>query len=436
MIDESLSELKKFFANNSGNNQMVMFKGLEVMDTSDLCPIEVFYSSTETKMTPASGASSTSAAATAAGHFKYAKADDEHFLRSLAEEAKARDLRRDAEEREAFKRRQYLKHMIDNDVVTSVETEPLGRFLHNSFREDVTAAKIRQDYERDEADAAKKVPYISPAFFSDALYPTSVGINNRKFVMGMVESGAIRPAADDVVDGAIPWSTSDTFKWVTHTVFKGVKWYMYEDNLQRLLLHAASRMKETLRLNPRGATTVHGILFSPHDDPTIDVVNTSVSVGCAEEEDEDKECAPPSVKKLKRERTGRVVTTTLRGLLANINNGRIYSGFSIATLKRPFTVSETSCGGNIRTFCNRLLLASFYAVFLTYLELRAWTPQRLPENYFITNTRHNTIKLGLREVIRDWKTGVWIYPNHKRQLVHTKNFWTMIRHMLARCREV
>ena len=210
---------------------------------------------------------------------------------------------------------------------------------------------------------------------------------------------------------------------------------MYEDNLQRLLLHAASRMKETLRLNPRGATAVHVILFSPHDDPTIDAVNTGDSaVERGEEEEED---GPPSAKKLKRERTGRIVTTTLRGLLSNINNGRIYSGFTIATLKKPFAVSEMSCGGNLRTFCNRLLLASFYSVFLTYLKLRVWVPQRLPENYFITNTRHTTIKLGsTREVIHDWKSGVWIYPNHKRQLVHTKNLWTMIRHMLSRCREV
>ena len=211
MIDESLAELKMFFSNSSGNNQMAMFRGLEVMDTSDLCPIEVFYSSTENKLTPAAAAGGSSGPA--AGHFKYAKADDEHFLRSLAEEAQARNLRRDAQEREAIKRRQYLKHMIDNNVVTSVETEPLGRFLHNSLREDVTAMKIRQDYERDEVAAAKKVPYISPAFFSDALYPTSVGINNRKFVMGMVESGAIRPAAEDTAaaNDIIPWSTSDTF---------------------------------------------------------------------------------------------------------------------------------------------------------------------------------------------------------------------------------
>ena len=444
MIDESLFELKRYFSNSSGNNQMTMFRGLEVMDTSDLCPIEVFYSSTENKMTPnaaVGGGSASYSSGPAAGHFKYAKADDEHFLRSLVEEAQARNLRRDAQELEAIKRRQYLKDMINNDLVTSVEMEPLGRFLHSSLREDVTAAKIRQDHEMDEADAAKKVPYISPAFFSDALYPTSVGINKRKFVMGMVESGAIRPAAEDYEDNNnIPWSMSDTFKWITQTVFKGPKWYMYEDNLQRLLLHAASRMKETMRLNPRGGTTVHVILFSPYDDPTVDVVNTGV---CAEEEDKEEEEQKeednyePSAKKLKRERTGRVMTTTLRGLLANINNGGIYTGFTIATLKQPFVVSEMSCGGDLRVFCDRLLMASFYAVFLTYLKLRVWVPQRLPESYFVTNTRHTTIKLGsTREVIHDWKSGAWIYPNHKRQLVHTNNFWTLVRHMLSRCREV
>ncbi|GFR78638.1 hypothetical protein ElyMa_002267500, partial [Elysia marginata] len=157
--------------------------------------------------------------------------------------------------------------------------------------------------------------------------------------------GIIAPL-DVPFDGNVPWSTNDTFKWVTQTVFKGPKWYLYEDNLQRLLLHASSRFTETLRLNPRGATTAHVVLFSPDSDPVVDVVNVAMNCEADDEVWDDEIPSPPAAKRLKRERGKGVVTTTLRGLLAIVNSGKLYSEYTISTLKHPFTLSETSSGGD------------------------------------------------------------------------------------------
>ena len=421
MIEQSLNLLKEYFVRGDGVNSGGSRHRLEAplvgsATDDDLCPIEVFFSSTRASSAVSGGESGGTQHQSTAGNFRYAKTNDNSFLKSLEKEATERRRMKDIAEREAIKRRQYLKHLIDTSIATDVETHPLGRFLHNSIREDLTLEKIKDAREDEQFNASRKVFYVSPSFFTDVIYESWDGVHKRKIVMDLLEQpGVIEPVSDERKP---LWSMNDTFKNIVPTIFKQPNiQYMYENNLQNMLLHCSSRLNnETQRVNPRGSIVAYMCLYAPRDDPLVEIVPPK-------EAGEEYESPP------KRQKTGPGMMTTVRGLLCNVLDGTLYKNHSIVNLQNPYTLSGSG-ESDLEIFCNKVLLYSFYAIFLTYVGVKVCQPNRLPEDRFLVNDKGTkTIKLLRKEVVFDRRTGTWFFL-HDGCMKRTGSFWALISYLL------
>ena len=295
------------------------------------------------------------------------------------------------DEKDTRERREFLKGYIDQ-VMTDTETQPLSRFLHRHIREKATIDCMKKA-EKKRNKQHNKVFYMSSSFIVDGMYPMVDGINKRKNIRWLRDSYFTQLPS---VSAPLKWSANDANKSIVGCVFAPVKTSSkYEDNLQRLLLPAVFRLRETQKLNPRGAILAYMAMFASDHDPIVEI---------------------PLHK-----------PTTLRGLVMNILDGSLYEGMSMSTLKDPF---EISCvfEGDLKTFCDRLLRCSYYAVLLTLLGITAWVPERYPEDRFVTNPEgFVTIKMRLFEVIYD--KGVWILNTKKRRLCFVQDFNSLLTYI-------
>ncbi|KAK3755940.1 hypothetical protein RRG08_062923, partial [Elysia crispata] len=101
--------------------------------------------------------------------------------------------------------------------------------------------------------------------------------------------------------------------------------------------------------------------------------------------------------------------TTLRGMFSNLLDGSLYEGHSILSLKE-MEVDPTFDDGDTKTFCDRALRASFHAVMLTMIGVKACLPERYQDNRFVAGER-GVVSIRLpfyKEVIYDEKDGTWV----------------------------
>ena len=393
MINEGLDLLNSYFIKNKPAAPANMGNGYIPADNEDLCPLELFYSSTKSSIISSEIDQEKKKNQTSKIDVGYVFKDSGSFEIDNSEEKKVK-AKRMSIERDLAEHRKCLKIYIDNNLVTGQETQALGRFLHNHLREEKTLEKIKQA-EIEVQMSQKKIYYVSPAFFTDVLTTTSAGITKRKFISNLRiryfnEYAVSRPST-------INWASSDFFKGVESTMFEPFAvCAVYEDAFQRLFLHQSCRLNtHTQRVNPRCSIVAYMSMMVPTYDNIIEL---------------DGVAAP----------------TTVRGMMENILDGNLYKGYTIVNLTKPVRLLESG-GSDIEEFCNRALECSFYAIFLTFCNLIPWIPERYPDDNFLQLNTFKTIKLNKREVIFDRKDGVWIFI-HKNNMVYTHDFWTLIAH--------
>lgn len=299
------------------------------------------------------------------------------------------------EERAENDSRRYLKQYIDQ-VCQEPETQPLSRFLHRHIRETRTIQKMKRADDKREK-ALKEVCYVSSSVLVDGMYPLLEGLNKKKIVDSLREK-YFTPFAESA---PVNWSVHDSGLSVVSAVFLPMgPSAAYEDNLQRLLLPSAFRLRtETQRLNPRGAILAYMAMFSPDHDFVVEV---------------------PFQK-----------TTTLRGLFSNILDGSIYNGYTFLTLTAPLEISQLF-EGDLKRFCDRALECSFYAVLLTFLGVSGWTPERYPDDRFVANAQgFTTINLNKKDVLFDHTDRVWMFNVQKGQIAYVREFWRLVSYLYS-----
>ncbi|GFR87950.1 hypothetical protein ElyMa_004237600 [Elysia marginata] len=158
MIESSLAALKQFFTKGPSDRNISHLCDVKV-DATDLCPIELFYSSTENKVSSVAAAGSGSnsndqAMNHSAGYLKYSKADDKCFLESLVEEARAEEAMQAVHEKNAIKRSkqafvQYLGDLLKKDgcQVLHIEEDADTLIVNTAvtFAVNVTTVVIGED---------------------------------------------------------------------------------------------------------------------------------------------------------------------------------------------------------------------------------------------------------------------------------------------------
>lgn len=377
MINEGLRLLSKNFTTRVGSGSpRDAPKVSRNVVKDDLSPLEVFYSSTSSTTLAHAGGMGDENNMT----FVIDENMDPNLLSAEDKERlMSYEALRKARETAALNGRNDMKEHISTLTEGDPAAQPLSMFLQRKMRERATLDKLVGVEEEDRETAeVSKVCYVSSSFLVDAVYPVVDGLNKR-YIFRRLRScfTRLREAPGDV-----KWALSDADKPVCGTIFAPVQTSsLYEDNLQRLLLTAAFRFRiETQKITPRPAIIAFMAMFSPRGDAVIDI--------------------PPKP------------PTTLRGLFANILDGSLYKGHSFATLKDPFSTDDgmETYDADLKRFCDRALLHSYHAVFLTLLGVKVWVPDRYPENRFVANGEGLvTVKIPQGEVIHCPRDDVWIF---------------------------
>lgn len=294
--------------------------------------------------------------------------------------------------------RERLRNRIDQILPPDErETQPLSRYLYRYVRERATIEHIRiqKDIDKKKDDS---VYYASFSFLIDGIYPMVEGLHKKKILRDL-RTKYFREVI--MTSDFIQWSKADGTKLISEKIFGPVKTSsMYEDNLQRLFLFPPFDIKETQRLNPRGALLAYMAMFAHDHDPLIDIASTN--------------------------------PTTLRGLFNNVLDGGLYEGKTVASLKSPFEVSAVFEGNDIKQFCDRLFLSSYYSIFLTLLNIKAWIADRYPEDRFVVDAKKNfvSVKIPYNEVIFDPKDKTWTFHDkHQKTICYTSDFSTLLNHV-------
>lgn len=390
MINEGLELLSKRFVTAVALQQQQPTHGeCVVKRKDDLSAIEVFYASTTGTVVPSCASSGVDPNVMLVD----ASRMDEELERQQTKDAKTL---RAAKERENVEYRERLKNRIDQVLPPDErETQPLSRYLHRYIRERATVErmKTREDLDKKE----HQVYYASFSYLIDGIYPMVDGLHKKRILRDLRVNYFNRLCT---VDNPIQWSAGDASKSIVGTIFAPVKASsMYEDNLQRMFLMPPFDIKETQRINPRGVLLAYMAMFAPDHDPLVDIASTT--------------------------------PTTLRGLFSNVLDGTLYKGKTVASLKSPFEMSDIFDGGDLKTFCDRLLLTSFYSIFLTLLGIKAWMPDRYPEDRFVINTeKFVSVKVPYNEVIYDPKDKTWTFHDKRlKKICYTTDFVTLLHRM-------
>lgn len=387
MIEEGLELLDSFFTTQIGYHKggWSHQPSTDLRSLEDLHPLEMFYASTM-----ATSVSSVKEKVDSNMPFLIDK-KKENATASLSEED-AMKVYKD-KEKEDYERREYLKGYIDH-TMTDAETQPLSRFLHRHIREKSTIERMKKA-EDTRNKRSKKVYYVSSSFLVDGMYPILDGLHKRANVASLRTKCFTALPSNNA---PVKWSISDSDKSVIGSIFNPVQAsLMYEDNLQRLLLPSAFRFRETQKINPRGAILAYMAMFAHDHDPIVEI---------------------PLHK-----------PTTLRGLFSNILDGTIYEGCSISSLAKPYETSALF-EGDLKTFCDRALECSYYAVLLTFLGIKAWVPDRYPEDRFVTNSQgFVTIKMNTNEVMYDKTDKVWMFNDKKQKMCYVKDFTSLVGYL-------
>lgn len=426
-LEEALKILQRYFSREKTNtvgsttNNNVCLSG---DNNKDLCPIEVFFSSTKSSIELANMDKKVGINVSG-GDFRFAgNINEVHTIVSLEEKNKELKKQKQLLELQKIKQHNQQSLFLERLIGQRHETQPLCRYLLNSMREEITNEKLETARQEEKEAAKRRVPYISPSFFFDALYPTCEGIHKRASILRLIEEGHIEE--DNNTCSQSPFnSTTFCIKNIESTIFKQKPLQdLYEENLQALLLHSSSRYKESQKSSAKNSIVAYLALFAPTHDSIVEIVE-----GDEKSFSDHMETEGPSRKIRKRDNTAEDIsfTTTLRGMFSNILDGTLYKDLSLASLKYPFRLAEPYTAGDIKCFCNNALLMSFFAIFLTYLDLKVWRYDRLPAEYFLQQDCEDliTFKLNKKEVLYDKKTGYWIYIK-KKKLYYSKHFWTTI----------
>lgn len=389
MIDEGIDLLEKRFTTVVGLNQPSKSKQNGISKKDDLSAIEVFYASTTSTIVSTLNSKSENNMTFVVDKLR---TDSESISKQKQDEETLR-LKR---EKRDYEYRANLKNYIDRTLPADEQvTQPLARYLHRNIREKATIERMR-DTKHDERKL-HQVYYFSYSFLIDGLYPLTEALHKK------INIRKLREAHFKYIpnrDQPIQWSAGDANKTIVGTIFAPCKSSsVYEDNLQRLFLYPPFDIKETQKLNPRGVLLAYMAMFAHNHDPLIDV--------------------------------DFITPTTLRGLFSNVLDGTIYNGFTISSLKESFRVSDLYEGDDVKDFCDRLLSSSYYSIGLTFLNVKAWIPERFPQDRFVQNSNgFVSIKLPYNEVIHDRKDGVWIFNNKQlKTICYTSHFETLIHHL-------
>lgn len=393
MINEAITCLEqKFFTTQVGtdcsNQKLVLDKTRLCAD--DLSPIEVFYAST----TSTAGIPSKS---TPDSSLTFVVDKDKERARVELETQLATDesiQTKEIEQKQAAEQhKQFLKAHIDAIVGNDSETQPLSRYLYRHMRTKATVDRLQEERE-EHLKGNRQVQYVSSSFLVDGVYPLAVSVMKKKTIRSLRTNHFINVQPE--APSSVTWGTTDGDRPLVGVVFNPITTStIYEDNLQRILLTAAFKLEETQKLDPRGALLTYMAMFAPEHDPVIEV--------------------------------SLLKPTTLRGLFSNVLDGKLYQGYSIASLPGPFTTCDLYEGDD-QQFCDRVLLCSYYSVYLTLLGVKVWSAGRYPDDRFATDTNgFVTIKLPKGEVIYDEQDGVWIFAKkHKKQICYVTSFISLI----------
>lgn len=388
MINEGLELLSKRFV-TAVALQPERTHGGVVKQKDDLSAIEVFYASTTGTVV----SSTTSYGADQSAMLVDASRQNEELKR---QREKDKETVRAAKEKENFDFRERLKNRIDQILPPDErETQPLSRYLHRYIREKATVERMKTQEDLDKKE--HQVYYASYSYLIDGIYPVVDGLHKKK-ILRYLKVNHFKPLC--ATTNPIQWSAGDASKSIVGTIFAPVKASsMYEDNLQRMFLMPPFDIKETQRINPRGVLLAYMALFAHDHDPLVDISSSS--------------------------------PTTLRALFSNVLDGTIYEGRTVASLKSPFEVSDLFEGADLKKFCDRLLLTSFYSIFLTLVGVKAWMSDRYPEDRFVINTKKFvTVKLPFNEVIYDPKDKTWTFHDKRlKTIFYTTDFVTLLHHM-------
>lgn len=383
MINEGIDLLERRFATTVGFTPSDTTGGGSLLTATtsrredDLSPIEMFYAGTTSSL----------------------REKSEENTTFLVDRSKAYDLaarRQEERENQEVKDRMnaayrdHLKQRIEH-ILTEEETEPLSRYLQRHMRERVTVERM----ELAATEISDKPYYISYSFLMDGIYPVIDGLHKRNRI------ARLRMAHFRKMDRVenVQWSAGDANKLVTSAIFGPMEASsMYENNLQRLFLYPPFDIKETQKLNPRGVILAYMALYAPDRDPVIDVAGS--------------------------------IPTTLRALFSNVLDGTLYRGITVGELKGPFEISDMYDRQDVKVFCDRLMICSYFSVLLTFLGVKAWRAERYPKDRFVINSKgFDTIKLPYGEVIYD-RGGTWMFNNKLlKTICYTNDFETLLYHI-------
>lgn len=258
------------------------------------------------------------------------------------------------------------------------------------MREKNTIDRMKREKEA-KKDNSDTVFYVSSSYLIDGIYPMAVGLYKSRLIRRLrTDHMTLLPSTQ-----RHRWTAQDADKSVVGTIFTPVTMSsIYEDRLQRLLLHPAFRLRETHKLNPRGALLASVAMYASDHDPIVDVHMFK--------------------------------TTTLRGIMMNALDGSLYAGMTFSSLKSPFEVSSEVVDEDSQKFCNDILRCSFQAVCLTMIGVKCWRSDRLPENRFAENNEgFITIKSQAKEVIYDHTDDVWMLKYNKK-LCYVQDFKSLL----------
>ncbi|GFR76040.1 hypothetical protein ElyMa_005791400 [Elysia marginata] len=308
--------------------------------------------------------------------------------------------------------RQVLEKKINDFICGDDVLSPLGRHLHRCLRERQQQQHTRDEQpvtEEEEDNNDKKndrVRYISTSFLLDGVYAL-VEANHKRAVISDIKT---KHFAEAPPGSSARLNLIDSELSVRHTIFHDKRLSTtYEDNLQRLLLSPAFGFNHTMRLAPRGALVAHVAMFSPEDDPELQLDGPNAEV------------------------------TTLRALLMNIIDGSLYHGMTIGGLlsSPPLTcrIDGNFDSDRLKHFCDNLLLASHRATLLTFLRFKPWRSGMYPSERFIINSTSGLlITIKSRDVILDDVSGHWLYAvkgtNKTREIRYASSFDALLYQLL------
>ena len=407
MINEGLELIKHHIGTRVGlyNNALSSTSSAFAATTSpdDLSPHEIFYASTSSNIRSSeSSLSDTGNSMTFVVDSRRAEMDSE----TDAVARRRYENSRVAKEKAVKKHREFMKNHIDQTLGGDDAYQPLSRYLHRTLREKATVEKLssynkKTPEEKDEEDEIfakdnKRVCYLSFSYLVDGVWPIVDGLNKKRLIVGL-----LRKYFKRLPERKMLWSMADAERSVVGTIFSPVTASsLYEDNLQRLLLPSAFRFRmETQKINPRGGILAYVAMFAPDHDPIVEVSGGGL--------------------------------TTLRGMFNNLLDGSLYEGHSISSLKE-MEVDPTFDDGDTKTFCDRVLRASFHAVMLTMIGVKAWLPERYPDNRFVAGEIGEvSIRLPFyKEVIYDEKDGTWVFNTKTdHRMCYVKEFNSLLHYL-------